>query len=107
MAFLLIYILFWCSVQDTLSIPTLDYNLPSREDPNSLRLECINDGGQVDRNARFKFYNNMNVLFKERLTDENKIYFMYNIAEDFEALVRCVIEGVHSEAIWFVGNDYS
>ena len=104
MAFLLIYILFWCSIQDTLSIPTLDYYLPSMEDPNSLRLECINTDGQIDRNARFKFYNSMNVLFKERLTDENSNYLTYNITEDFEVLVRCVIDGVRSEAVWFVGK---
>ena len=103
MAFLLIYILFWCSIQATLSIPTLDYYLPSREDLNLLRLECLNTG-QIDRNARFKFYNSMNVLFKERLTDENLNYLTYNITEDFEVLIRCVIDGVHSEAIWFVGK---
>ena len=109
MAFLLIYILFWCSIQDTLSIPSLDFYLPSREDPNSLRLECINDHGVVYRNSSFKFYNNTNVaiLFKELATDENSSYLTYNITEDFEVLVRCVIDGVHSEAVWFVGNDYT
>ena len=104
MAFLFSHTLFWCSIHAILGIPTLDFYLPSRELQNVLRFECLNGAGLADSNAIFKFHNSMGVLFKERLTDRNEEYLTYNITEDFEAFIFCVIGGVHSETIHFTGN---
>ena len=87
------------------AIPTLDYYLTSRQrSPNVLRLECIDDIGRIDSSARFKFYNIMDVLIRELATDRGRNYLTYDITEDFEVLIRCIIEESHSEMIRFVGK---
>ena len=98
------YILFSCSICVTLGIPTLDLYFPSRQHPNMLRLECINDG-QADFNAEFEFYNGMNVSLRNQSTDVNENYLTYNITADSEALVRCIAGEERSEATTFAGKN--
>ena len=99
------YILFSCSICVASGIPILDlYFSSSQHHPNTLRLECINNG-QADPNAEFEFYNGMNVSLRNQSTDINENYLTHNITADSEALVRCIAGDEHSEAITFAGND--
>ena len=98
------FILFWSSTHIVLTIPTLDYYLPSRSDHNVLRLECV-ENGIVHSTARFKIYNSMDQFIRERIADSGKDYLTYNITEDFEVFIRCVIPGgEYSAASRFVGK---
>ena len=97
--------LFWSFIHIVIGVPILDYYLPSTRFPNELRLECI-ENSQVHLTARFKIYNSMDQLIRERITDSGRDYLTYNITEDFEVLIRCMIPGgEHSAAYRFVGNE--
>ena len=104
MTVLFCFILFWNSVRIILAIPVLDYYLPSSSDHNVLRLECI-ENYIAHSTARFRIYNSMDHFISERNTDSGRVYLTYNITEDFEVLIRCVISGGEpSEATRFVGK---
>ena len=104
MTVLLYSIIFWSLILSVQAIPALDYYLPSSLDHNVLRLECV-ENGIVHSTARFKIYNSMDRLIRERITDSGRDYLTYNITEDFEVLIRCVIPGGEpSAASRFVGK---
>ena len=87
-----------------LAIPALDYYLPSSSYHNVLRLECVGNG-IIHPTARFKIYNSTDQLIRERTTDSGRCYLTYNITEDFEVFIRCVIPGGEpSAASRFVGK---
>ena len=100
------FILFWNSIHIVLAIPVLDYYLPLSSDHNVLRLECTNS--RVHSTAIFKIYNSTDQLIRERITDSDRDYLTYNITEDFEVLIRCMIPGGEtSAASLFVGKNES
>ena len=49
--------------------------MPS-SDHNVLRLECV-ENGQAHSTARFKIYNSMDQLIRERITDSDRDYLTY------------------------------
>ena len=98
-----ILFLFLSSIHFAQGIPFLDYYLPSPGDHNVLRLECL-ENDQAQTTAIFRIHNRMDRLIRERITDSGRDYLTYNITEDFEVLIHCVIEGEPSAASRFVGN---
>ena len=97
-------ILLWSSIRIVLAIPVLDYYLPSSSNINLLRLECI-ENDVIHSTARFRIYNSTDKLIRERHSDSGRHYLTYNITEDFEVLIRCVIPGGEpSAATRFIGK---
>ena len=99
-------VLFTCTLFfGFISTLDVDFFYPSKKaDRNLIRLQCIS-GGDVDPNARFEFYNSMNVLIRNQLTDIGNDSLLYNITET--VYIRCVIGEQHSANVTFTGNVYS
>ena len=63
------------------------------------RLACQNPiDGMAYPDARFEINDSMGVLIRNRSTDINEEYFTYDITEDFEASVCCIIGEEYSKA---------
>ena len=93
-------LLFGCT--STLDV---DFFYPSKKaDRNSIRLQCLSDG-DVDLNARFEFYNSMNVLLRNQSTDIGDDSLLYNITET--VYIHCVIGEQHSTNVTFTGKSNS
>ena len=105
MVSLLISTIILCSIYTVSGIPVLEFYFPSRrETPNVFRFECRDPiDGMVRPDARFEINDSMGMLIRIRSTDKNEEYFTYNITEDFEASVRCIIREEYSRAITFYG----
>ena len=101
MASVLICTLFLSSmIHIVVGIPTLDFYLPSIEDANVVRFECINDHGEPDPTARFEFYNSTGALITRQ--DANQSYLTYTITED--AIIRCIVGQERSQDFMFAGK---
>ena len=78
---------------------TLDFMLPSN-DLNVIRLQCINDQGFPDPDARFKFRGSTNFI----PTNGSQDYLTYIISPETEGFVHCTIGEESSVPVVFAGN---
>ena len=84
-----------------LGTPTLDFYLRSKNYPNVVRFECINNN-VPDPCARFEFRNSTGDLIAQRGTDAGQSYLTYNITED--SVIRCIIGEEQSNESMFAGK---
>ena len=101
--FLLNCSLLFSYIQFTCSTIELDFELPSKNDPNYMRLLCLNEG-IPNSNARFTSHNSMGMIFNSSQTDDGKNYLTYNITSETEAVVLCMIGDEHSTPVVFAGE---
>ena len=85
-------------IQLTPSI-SLDFSLQSSDNPNIVRLQCINNNGLPDTNARFKIG-----IDHSLGTDNGENYLTYIITRNTEAVVLCMIGNQSSTPTAFAGK---
>ena len=96
-------LILWSSIfHIVLGTPILDFYLRSKDDPNVVRFECINNDGEPDPSARFEFRNSTRDLIAQRDTDASQSFLTYTITKD--SIIRCILGEEHSNDFMFAGK---
>ena len=102
MASLVLSLLLGC-FQLSAATVTLEFILPSPDDQNVIRFQCINDFGFPDPGARFNFRTSTSSM-KNLRTDVGQNYRTYTITSEKEGFVFCTIGEESSDPVVFAGE---